>query len=65
MCGYRAASLQIYKGPLDAAGKLFRQHGPLKFWCGFWPLWGRAAPHSTLQLVIFDQLTTMAGFQSV
>jgi len=47
---------KIYNGFLDCATKIFTNEGPLAFWKGFIPIWGRFAPTTCLQLLIFEQL---------
>ena len=49
----------------DAATKIVKEHGPLAFYRGFFPIWGRFAPQATLQLVIFDMLRKLAGFDAI
>ena len=49
----------------DAATKIFKEHGPMAFYRGFFPIWGRFAPQATLQLVIFDILRKLAGFEAI
>lgn len=54
---------QIYKNIGDAAIKIMRSEGPIAFTRGFLGIWGRAAPHSTLQLIIFDKLLNFSGLE--
>lgn len=56
---------QLYTGFADAATKIFKEHGPMAFYRGFFPIWGRFAPQATLQLVIFDILRKLAGFEAI
>lgn len=56
---------KIYKGFIDASFKIMRTTGPLGFYRGFLPMWGRFAPQATLQLVIYDNLLTKCGFESI
>jgi hypothetical protein len=53
----------IYNGLFDCFGKVLRNEGPLGFYKGFLPIWGRFAPTATLQLVIFEQLRGLAGMK--
>ena len=56
---------QIYKGFLDAGVTIFREKGPLAFYRGFLPIWGRFAPQATLQLVIFEKLLSFSGYDAI
>jgi len=42
------ADKKIYNGFFDCAGKIFANEGPLAFWKGFIPIWGRFAPTTCL-----------------
>ena len=44
-----------YTGMLDCAVKTLAKDGPLGFYRGFIPIWGRFAPTTTLQLIFFEQ----------
>ena len=55
----------IYNNAVDCMIKIATQEGPLTFWRGFFPIWSRFAPTTTLQLVIFEQLRTMMGMKSL
>ena len=44
----------VYKNFLDAASKVVKNEGPLALYKGFFPVWGRFAPTTTLQLIIFE-----------
>lgn len=59
------ADARIYNNAFDCAVKIATQEGPLTFWRGFMPIWSRFAPTTTLQLVIFEQLRTVMGMQSL
>lgn len=50
---------------LDASLKIFKNHGPLGFYKGFIPMWGRLAPIAILQLVIYDNLLNYFGFHTL
>jgi hypothetical protein len=52
---------KIYKNFLDCAIKLFQKGGISSFYAGFIPIWGRFAPTTCLQLVIFEQLKPIFG----
>jgi hypothetical protein len=55
----------IYKGFKDAAMTVFKEQGILGFYKGFLPMWGRFAPQATLQLVIYDNLLHLYGFETI
>lgn len=59
------ADAKIYNNALDCAMKIARQEGPLTFWRGFFPIWSRFAPTTTLQLVIFEQLRGLMGMKAL
>lgn len=56
---------KIYKGFIDASFSILKTEGPGGFYRGFLPMWGRFAPQATLQLVIYDNLLTSCGFESI
>jgi len=56
---------KLYNGFTDAAIKLVSKHGPLGLYKGFFPIWLRFAPTTILQLVIFDNLLNLCGFQTI
>ena len=56
---------KIYKGFIDASFSIMKTEGPGGFYRGFLPMWGRFAPQATLQLVIYDNLLTSCGFESI
>ena len=56
---------KIYKGFMDASFSIMKTEGPRGFYRGFLPMWGRFAPQATLQLVIYDNLLTSCGFESI
>ena len=56
---------KIYNGFMDAAVKILRNDGPLAFYRGFFPIWGRFAPQATLQLIIFEQILKLTGFDAI
>jgi solute carrier family 25 protein 14/30 len=55
------ADAKIYNNALDCAVKLFKKGGFMSFYAGFIPIWGRFAPTTCLQLVIFEQLKPIFG----
>ena len=56
---------RIYNGFVDCAQKMVKNEGPASFYKGFFPIWARFAPQATLQLVIFDNLLTLCGYDSI
>lgn len=56
---------KIYTGFLDAATKIAKKDGPMAFYRGFLPIWGRFAPSATLQLLIFETLLSSAGYKAI
>jgi hypothetical protein len=56
---------QIYKGFADAAVQIFKEKGPFAFYRGFFPIWGRFAPQATLQLIIFEQVLKISGYEAL
>ena len=52
---------KIYKNFADCAMKIFQKGGVKAFYSGFIPIWGRFAPTTCLQLVIFEQLKPIFG----
>lgn len=56
---------KIYNNAVDCMIKIATQEGPLTFWRGFFPIWSRFAPTTTLQLVIFEQLRAMMGMSAL
>lgn len=47
---------KIYNGFVDCFTKIVAKEGPRGLWVGFIPIWGRFAPTTTFQLVIFSQM---------
>ena len=56
---------KIYSGFFDCFQKILRNEGPLAFWKGFMPIWGRFAPATCIQLLIFEQLRSLAGMNAL
>ena len=50
---------------MDASIKILKKEGPLGFYRGFFPIWGRFAPVTTLQLVVYDNLLNYFGFEAI
>jgi len=55
----------IYNGVVDCFTKILANEGPLGFYKGFMPIWGRFAPTTCMQLVIFEQLRSLAGMKAL
>jgi hypothetical protein len=51
--------VKLYSGFLDCFKKIVAKEGPRGLWVGFMPIWGRFAPTTTCQLVIFSQIKIM------
>jgi hypothetical protein len=56
---------RIYNNAFDCMVKIAKNEGPATFWRGFFPIWSRFAPTTTLQLVIFEQLRGAMGMKSL
>merc|ERR1711937_211394 len=52
---------KLYNGFVDCFTKILKNEGPLGFYKGFIPIWGRFAPTTCLQLIIYEQLRKVAG----
>ncbi|XP_017049619.1 solute carrier family 25 member 35 [Drosophila ficusphila] len=48
-----------YKSWLDCVLKILRSEGAYGLYKGFWPIYLRSAPYSTLVLLFFDELTAL------
>lgn len=57
------ADKKIYNGFLDCALKITKTEGVRGLWVGFIPIWGRFAPTTTCQLVIFSQLKVLFNIE--
>ena len=55
----------MYTGVGDCFSKILATEGPMGFYKGFMPIWGRFAPTTCMQLVIFEQLRKMAGMKAL
>tara|TARA_B110000285_G_C15037849_1_gene570288 strand:- start:215 stop:859 length:645 start_codon:yes stop_codon:yes gene_type:complete len=55
------ADAKIYNGFIDCFSKILKNEGPLGFYKGFLPIWGRFAPTTCLQLIIYEQLRQAMG----
>jgi hypothetical protein len=56
---------KLYNGFVDAAVKIMKNEGPGAFYRGFFPIWARFAPTATLQLLIFEQMLSVAGYKAL
>lgn len=54
---------KIYSGFLDCMIKIVSREGIRGLWVGFIPIWGRFAPTTTGQLVIFSQLKVLLNIE--
>jgi len=54
---------KLYKGFVDCALKIIAKNGPIGLYAGFFPIWARFAPTTTLQLVIFEQFKPIFGVE--
>lgn len=52
---------KLYNGFIDCFTKILKSEGPLGFYKGFLPIWGRFAPTTCLQLIIYEQLRAATG----
>uniref|UniRef100_A0A7S2RVT7 Uncharacterized protein n=2 Tax=Rhizochromulina marina TaxID=1034831 RepID=A0A7S2RVT7_9STRA len=52
---------RLYSGFMDCLFKIVGKEGPLALWKGFIPMWARIAPNAMISLILFEQLTLMAG----
>jgi len=59
------ANAKLYNGFVDCTIKIITHKGPIGLYAGFFPIWGRFAPTTTLQLVIFEQLKPIFGVTSM
>ena len=56
---------KLYNGFADCFTKVLKNEGPLAFYRGFLPIWGRFAPQATLQLLVFEQMLRLTGFAAL
>jgi hypothetical protein len=56
---------KIYNGFVDCFTKILSNEGPMAFYKGFMPIWGRFAPTTCLQLVIFERLRKATGMNAI
>lgn len=62
---YQPPDKKIYNGFFDCAKQLLKNNSPKAFYRGFIPMWARFAPMATLQLIIFEALLNVCGFDSI
>ena len=56
---------KLYNGFADCFTKVLKNEGPLAFYRGFLPIWGRFAPQATLQLLVFEQMLRITGYSAL
>jgi len=56
---------KIYTGFVHAARTIITTDGPLSLWRGFIPIWARFAPSAVIQLITFETLLTVCGYQNI
>jgi len=56
---------QQFKNFADCAVKITKEKGVLSLWNGFIPMWTRVAPTATLQLIFFEQISSMVGRSAI
>jgi len=56
---------KLYSGILDCFKQTVQKEGPMSLYRGFLPIWARFAPQATGQLVIFELLRKLAGFEAL
>ncbi|KDN50771.1 hypothetical protein RSAG8_01269, partial [Rhizoctonia solani AG-8 WAC10335] len=52
---------RMYRGVTDCIVKTFRKEGPLAYYKGFGMCWIRVGTHTTLTLLLYEQLRAWAG----
>lgn len=55
----------LYNGFVDCFAKILKNEGPLGFYKGFVPIWGRFAPTTCLQLIFFEQFRKLVGMETL
>jgi solute carrier family 25 protein 14/30 len=56
---------KLYTGIVDCAMKTVKAGGPQALYRGFFVIWSRFAPQATLQLMVFEQMRSLAGMESL
>merc|ERR1712150_100653 len=56
---------KIYNGMIDAFRKIMISEGPTAFYKGFIPVWGRFAPLTVCQLLIWERLRLLFGLEAI
>ena len=56
---------QVYKGFIDAAVQILKKKGPFSFYRGFFPIWGHFSSVTVLQLIIFEQVLKVSGYEAL
>ena len=57
--------LLLYKGMVDCFTQVINKEGLMAVYKWFLPVWGRFAPATTLQLIIFEQLKNAQGLKTL
>ena len=55
----------IYKGFLDCASKIVQREGAAGLYRGYFAVWGRFAPATTLQLLFFEEIRQLMGMKAL
>ena len=56
---------KVYTGFMHAARTIVQKDGVTSLWRGFIPIWARFAPSAVIQLITFETLLTMCGYQNI
>ena len=56
---------KLYNGFIDCFRKIVKTEGPLGLYKGFFPIWGRIAPTTCIQLMTFEKLRQFAGLGTI
>ena len=54
-----------YTGFVDCFAKVVKKDGPGGLYRGFFPIWARFAPTTTLQLIFFERFRAALGMDSL
>ena len=50
---------------IDVIHRTVRTQGVRALYAGFFPQWARAAPYTTIQILVWEKLSTLAGMSTV
>ena len=56
---------KIYNGMVDAFSKIVASEGPAALYKGFIPVWGRFAPTTCIQLIVWERLRYLFGMEGL